>query len=363
MSIPQVSVGGVVANIVLAVFSFIAVSLRFYARKRSKQPLKSDDWIIFVSLIFCIGLAIESTYAASSGIFGVSLGLMTAGDVERFFKVQFADGLICHFVYGLIKISVVLFYKRIFKGKSFSICANVVLALISLFMAVSFFTILFSSKGVSTYWTTPLELSGTTDNLNLPNLIIALASIDIFLDIAVLSLPFPVINRLQMSRERKIYVSGVFLLGAFCLISSAIRLWVTQRLFGSEMPDLELDEEVYLWSHVEAYASIITACLPTLSPLFLNMRSLDSIVGSVRSALSIRSKGSSLFKPTPSDTHSQRSRSSDPEKAAWTKNHSEGMQSTIERGTNNHDLEAQISNREAIMVQKTFVSDSARELR
>ena len=51
MSIPKVSVGGVVTNLVLAVLSLTAVSLRFYARKSSKQPLKSDDWIIFVCLV------------------------------------------------------------------------------------------------------------------------------------------------------------------------------------------------------------------------------------------------------------------------------------------------------------------------
>jgi len=65
--------------------------------------------------------------------------MMSGADVERFFKVQFADVLICHFLYGLIKISVVLFYKRIFQGKTFNACANVVLVLIGMFMAISFF--------------------------------------------------------------------------------------------------------------------------------------------------------------------------------------------------------------------------------
>lgn len=123
----------------------------------------------------------------------------------------------------------------------------------------------------------------------------------------------------------------------------------------------ELDEQVYLWAHIEAYSSLITACLPTLSPLFLNMRSLDSIVGSVRSVLSIRSKASSIFKPSGSDDHSQRSQSSDTEKTPW--NNSEGPTSTAGRGRNIHDLESQVHNTEVIMVEKTFVSGSAREVK
>lgn len=51
MAIPQISVGGVVANLILVVLSISAVALRFYARKRSKQPLKSDDWVISVCLV------------------------------------------------------------------------------------------------------------------------------------------------------------------------------------------------------------------------------------------------------------------------------------------------------------------------
>jgi hypothetical protein len=41
----------------------------------------------------------------------------------------------------------------------------------------------------------------------------AMVALDIALDIAVLSLPLIVIRTLHMSLERKLYVSGIFLLG------------------------------------------------------------------------------------------------------------------------------------------------------
>jgi len=93
------------------------------------------------------------------------------------------------------------------------------------------------------------------------------------------------------------------------------------------------------------------------------MRSLDSIIGSVKSALSIRSKGSSVFKPSASETYSQSSRSLNTEKAPWNRNHCEGPQSIIERATDGHDLESQVHSPEVIIVQKTFVSDSAQEVK
>ena len=44
-----------------------------------------------------------------------------------------------HFVYGIIKISVILFYKRIFTTKTFALAANIALALAIGFIVVAFF--------------------------------------------------------------------------------------------------------------------------------------------------------------------------------------------------------------------------------
>ncbi|CCD50759.1 hypothetical protein BofuT4_P088220.1 [Botrytis cinerea T4] len=337
MAIPEVAVGGVVANVILVVLATIIVSLRFYARKRSKVALQADDWLILFCLVCSIALCVECIYAAASGLRGVQLSTLNFPDIERFFEVQFADTLICHFVYGLIKISVVVFYKRIFTSRTFVICANTVLA-----------------HPVASYWNTSPELIGTQFILDVPNLVIACAAVDIFLDIAVLSLPFPVIKGLHMPTEKKVYVSGVFLLGAFCLISSCIRLYYSQKLFGTSTPDLKLDEEVYLWAHIEAYASTITACLPCLAPLLSGGRSLGSIIGSVRSKLSIRSKNSSLFRKNSSDSNRLPSPLS--EKSPWNDDGS-GPTSIVTGGA--RDLESQRYPKcpeERILVEKSFAS-------
>ncbi|KAM0163187.1 hypothetical protein ACHAPC_005449 [Botrytis cinerea] len=375
MAIPEVAVGGVVANVILVVLATIIVSLRFYARKRSKVALQADDWLILFCLVCSIALCVECIYAAASGLRGVQLSTLNFPDIERFFEVQFADTLICHFVYGLIKISVVVFYKRIFTSRTFVICANTVLGMISLYMILSFFLFLFSAHPVASYWNTSPELIGTQFILDVPNLVIACAAVDIFLDIAVLSLPFPVIKGLHMPTEKKVYVSGVFLLGAFCLISSCIRLYYSQKLFGTSTPDLsksamtyhlpalinltviltlELDEEVYLWAHIEAYASTITACLPCLAPLLSGGRSLGSIIGSVRSKLSIRSKNSSLFRKNSSDSNRLPSPLS--EKSPWNDDGS-GPTSIVTGGA--RDLESQRYPKypeERILVEKSFAS-------
>lgn len=168
-----------------------------------------------------------------------------------------------------------------------------------------------------------------------------------------------------------------------CLISSCIRLYYSQKLFGTSTPDLskfsclpplsspnrpppqipfnpffpsELDEEVYLWAHIEAYASTITACLPTLAPLLRGGRNLDSMIGSVRSIFSIRSKNSSLFRKHSADSQSNNLSSPHSEKAPWME---EGPTSVVTGGAAARDLESQKYPKypeERILVQKSFVS-------
>ena len=73
---------------------------------------------------------------------------------------------------------------------------------------------LFCSRGVSTFWTTPPKLAGTTNVIDMSKVITAFAVLDILLDVGILAMPLPVILRLHMSRQKRLAIAGVFLLGA-----------------------------------------------------------------------------------------------------------------------------------------------------
>ncbi|RAL64630.1 hypothetical protein DID88_001663 [Monilinia fructigena] len=200
-------------------------------------------------------------------------------------------------------------------------------------MILSFFLFLFSAHPVSSYWNTPPELIGTQFVLDVPNLVIACAAVDIFLDLAILSLPFPVIKAAHLILHQTL------------LLPETIR---------TSTPDLKLDEKVYLWAHIEAYASTITACLPTLAPLLRGGRNIDSMIGSVRSIFSIRSKNSSLFRKHSSDSQSNNLPTPHSEKAPW---HEDGPTSVVTGGA--RDLESQKYPdypEERILIQKSFAS-------
>jgi hypothetical protein len=92
-----------------------------------------------------------------------------------------------------------------------------------------------------------------------------------------------------------------------------------------------ITEKNNLWAHNEAHASTFTACLPTLRPLFQDNRSVHSLIGSVRSLLSINSN-----KSTENDGKSQSdasSSNSSKEKLShddWCRMHAKGATTDIE---------------------------------
>ncbi|OAK94255.1 hypothetical protein IQ06DRAFT_234874 [Phaeosphaeriaceae sp. SRC1lsM3a] len=273
MAIAHAAVGGVVVNIILPLASIIFVALRFHVRIKTRQPLLGDDWTILGALACCLAAACMSIWAAASGINGTPWDQLTREEYTIFRKFFFTDVLMMHFIYGIIKISVILFYKRIFSIRSFVIAAN---------------TVLFCARGVSSFWNAPIDSKGEEFVLDLGSLIVAYAIIDIVLDVGILALPLPVIGRLHMNRTKRWAVAGVFLLGAFCLVCSIVRLYYVRGMFDIVRFDMQKRENT-IWAHTEAHFSTLTACLPILRPLVQENGRMQTLVGSIRTLFTGRS--------------------------------------------------------------------------
>ena len=111
-----------------------------------------------------------------------------------------------------------------------------------------------------------------------------------------------------------------------------------------------------VWAHIEACASIVTACLPTLVPLFTRIRAPESMLRSVKAIFSLGS--SSRFSlPRDRQTNQEKNSLSSPsrKKNAW----HELMvtsKSSVTGGTGMQDEEALVGNPESIRVKTSFGS-------
>ena len=138
-----------------------------------------------------------------------------------YLKFIYAVTIIEKFAYGCIKLSVCLFYRRIFSvSRRFLIFNNVVMALIFCW-AFAFFLVEVFLCGLhpGVQWNGDMTNQGCASQLLV---LFWFAITDVLGDIVVLAMPYPFIVKLQMDTKEKLGISGVFLLGTLFVMPRVI---------------------------------------------------------------------------------------------------------------------------------------------
>ena len=109
------------------------------------------------------------------------------------------------------KFSVLLLYRRLFPQPGFHQILWGVGGFVLVYTVVQEFTMLFQCNPMAGAWDPAVYARATCIRLNLEWVI--MASFNVLTDIVTLFLPLPLVWRLQIDRERKFQLLGVFLLG------------------------------------------------------------------------------------------------------------------------------------------------------
>ncbi|KAI0378767.1 plasma membrane protein Pth11-like protein [Hypomontagnella monticulosa] len=272
------------AAIALPLLDIIAVALRFQARKTQKQGLKWDDWLLIPATLLTLGIGIAVAYGVEKGAVGYPIQLPAdfAGNwletktdqITLSWLIQWAFDMMLPVTLGLIKISFLLFYQRIFavRQKTFAdISLLVLIVLVSLWMTAFFFTSLFQCR--SNFWANYGSAAEIQANcIDTTQMVFVLSITDFITDVIIICIPIPLVWRLNLSLRKKVAVTGVFLLGAVALAASLVRLVMMTEIitnsFKSNADGLLSATQFLYWGLVESGVGITAACLPTLQFLF-----------------------------------------------------------------------------------------------
>ncbi|KAF2763512.1 hypothetical protein EJ05DRAFT_496331 [Pseudovirgaria hyperparasitica] len=304
------SVTVVGCSIAFPFFAIIAVGFRLYGRRLQHVPWLSDDYLVVSALMFGIALCLISLNAAFNASLGQDLTEITPDQYVAFNKHIYALVLTAYTSFGLVKLSVLSLYKRIFAVPKFLRAANILFCIISLWIIVTIFLAIFSAWPISNFWSLGADYA-----FDHPRFLFINTILDTFFDVIVLSLPFPIIWGLQMSKSRKLQVTAIFSLGFFCVVSAGLRIYFGWRLSGtgaSTQNQVSSDNFSYIvinnviWCEMEACCSVIAACLPCMRPFMkpLKLDSFSHLVSRLRSwsSHSQNSRGTSRKHSSGSDS-------------------------------------------------------------
>ncbi|KAF2085510.1 putative integral membrane protein [Saccharata proteae CBS 121410] len=182
----------------------------------------------------------------------------------------------------LTKISILLFYLRIFPQATFRKWAWSLIGCCVVYSLLSSFLLIFQCIPVSLAWNRwDGEHHGHCTNLVPLTWITAL--LNVFLDVVIIALPFPQLAKLNTSMRKKFRVMVMFALGLFVTVISTLRLHWMLEAADSKNPTWDWVTIGY-WSVVEVDAGVLCACLPALRKLLLKtfptLLGDDSVKGS-----------------------------------------------------------------------------------
>ncbi|CAG8300760.1 unnamed protein product [Penicillium salamii] len=236
-------------TIAMVVLAVLFTGFRFLARWKKGLTPGVDDYMLVVALLL---IAFECVYVTAV---------------------------------ALTKISILLMYARIFPTKGFRI-ASIILGVVSISWAISIiFVSVFQCTPVARAWNPTIP--GTC--INLKGSFIGNAVPNIVTDIAILSLPVRAVWGLHVNLVHRLSVIGMFLLGSFVIFTSIYRF---TTLFQFDPTDVAWTlGNACTWCTVETSSGIISACMPTLRPIF---KLVSSRFGSSAGTRDTRAAGSKL---------------------------------------------------------------------
>ncbi|KAF2187590.1 hypothetical protein K469DRAFT_725112 [Zopfia rhizophila CBS 207.26] len=279
----------VVISAVFPAVSLLSALLRWYSRKDAKNGWRADDWWVVATWIISLGMSI----AIWATVPDAGIDYLKAPARQNNISVTraiWALTLIMMVALTTVKISILLFYKRVFPTPRFVVATWVGIGVVGAWGVAVIFLHTFQGDPVSFSWTgvgrkrmDPIKLS------------LARAGSSFALDVAVLLYPVPKIMKLHMMPERKLAVGLIFGLGGFCCIAAAVRLAIVRQTIAaaaSAKPDALAARarvaNTVIWCIIEPNCSIIAASLPCYGTL-LKKHTPESLVRSVRSVLSLAS--------------------------------------------------------------------------
>ncbi|KAJ5667373.1 hypothetical protein N7507_003237 [Penicillium longicatenatum] len=246
-----------VVAIVLPILRTVAVLLRLWSNLAKLNRLFLDDHVIILAQLCVWGMSINVYVGATLGgvnqIKGTALSAATVS-----LRTLYIEGILLTASLTVIKVSILLLYRRIFVTPWFQITVWVYIGVLLAWGVAIIIVRLLCTNPISQIWD---PKSVTPLRYDVGKFSIAFAAMSLFFDLLVLCIPIPLIHHLQMSTRKKLKVIGIFWLGIFCCFSSAIRLYYIPGLSQLKW------SPAFTWALIEPNASVIAACLPIFGHL------------------------------------------------------------------------------------------------
>ncbi|KAK8158032.1 hypothetical protein BKA80DRAFT_312400 [Phyllosticta citrichinensis] len=212
-----------------------------------------------------------------------------------------------------IKLSILFFYRTISEHRWFRKTVYTAMAVVGA-TAISFIlTNAFQCPHTSDAFSMAVFIPGKCNDRE--TMWMAQASINIVTDFFIVLLPMPLLNRLQITRARRVTLMAIFGVGLLALISSILRLVSVVTWTRSE-DQAESGGQILVYTNIELNGGIMCASFPAIKALcttaMAKAKDRLSTLGSLKDSYDRSGKSNSNFKDSKAPRMSSKRQSTNP---------------------------------------------------
>ncbi|KAF2799182.1 hypothetical protein K505DRAFT_295128 [Melanomma pulvis-pyrius CBS 109.77] len=250
----------------------IAVVCRLIARRLTRLQLAYDDYLTLVAFIFAVAWTGLVLWWLKIGLGRYLAEISTPSDLVLLrsrlvlFHVEIAYALSL----GFSKLAILAFYWRMFKTSKIKIPIQVLAVATIIWLILRTFMAVFHCVPVQKFWYP--EVSGVcniNDSQFFGKSCFGTVLTHLIIDLTILALPVIEVYKLYLPLYQRLGIMSMFLFGIFVCVASIVVLVYS---FFYDTSSLEMPwniTPIIIWATVEVNLAIVSACLPTLRPIFL----------------------------------------------------------------------------------------------
>ncbi|KAL9567420.1 hypothetical protein ACKAV7_008370 [Fusarium commune] len=249
----------------------MALTARIFARRMTKVSWWYDDYFCVGAFLFGIGYNVVMIYWAMKWYLGTTIPdtVTTEEYKEINFNarlMQFLVSLTYSYSIGLSKLSILLFYWRIFKQSAMRILIQIMLVISVAWVMIRTFMVIFHCIPVQAYW--DQSIKNATCKINDSQFFFSTCLTHLIIDIIILTLPVIEVFKLRLSLGQKFAITAMFALGGMVCLASILVI-ITALQYDPKSAQMPRDvARNDMWGGVEVNIAIATGCFPLLRPIF-----------------------------------------------------------------------------------------------
>jgi hypothetical protein len=249
-----------IVTIVITTCATIFVLCRLYTRLALTRNLGYDDIFLAISSILDISLTALICTLTKYGV-GEHIWEHTISDSHWNDILGFSARTVHVVVLTTTKLSICLFYRRIFQDRRSIILTNCLIAYMTIFTLALFIQGFFACTLGGAYWS-PSAPNCTETGFVVYGSAVLSISVDLFLmAFAVLG-----VAPLRIARAQKASLYVIISLGWLAITASIIRAIRTGQTLSSKDPSW-VAYDIDIWASIEVNTGLVCASAPALKPL------------------------------------------------------------------------------------------------